>query len=249
MATTKGLDISAAQGNNVNFAAIKAAGYDFVILRAGYGSALTYPNQYDVTFENNYAKAKAAGLKVGAYWYTYAIDPTIMVNEAKAFIKALSGKKFEMPVYMDLEEQNQIKGGITDKLVEAFCSTVEQAGYYVGVYCSTYWYTNFVSSKVRERYACWIAEWGSKCNYKGTYGIWQTGTTKVNGSGTGDIDADICYVDYTTTIKSKGLNGYPKPTSNTTTTSNTSTATTAVKSINVTVIIDGKTYTGKLTTK
>lgn len=240
--TTKGLDLSAAQGYNVNFKAIKAAGYDFVILRAGYGSALTYPNQYDPTFEGNYTKAKAAGLKVGAYWYTYAIDPTIMVNEAKAFIKALKGKQFEMPVYMDIEEQNQFSSGKTDKLVEAFCSTMEQAGYYVGVYCSTYWYTNFVSANVRARYDCWIAEWGSKCNYKGTYGIWQTGTTRVTNSGTGDIDADICYVDYATTIKSKGLNGYPKPTT-------TTKPTTTKKSIDVTIIVDGKTYTGKLTEK
>ena len=66
--TAKGIDVSVHNGN-IDFQKVKAAGYDFVILRAGYGREIT---QKDSTFEKNYKNAKAAGLQVGAYWYSYA---------------------------------------------------------------------------------------------------------------------------------------------------------------------------------
>ena len=210
---TQGLDISVAQGYNVNFNAIKAAGYDFVILRAGLGSALKYPSQFDPTFESNYKKAKAAGLNVGAYWYTYCTTTAKANEEAAAFSKALSGKQFEMPVFMDVEEMSQFNTGKTNlsTVASAFCDYMEKSGYYAGIYCSTYWGTNFLTSEVREKYAYWDAEWGSKCTYKGAYGMWQNGTAYVSNSGTGAIDHDYCYVDYPSIIKEKGLNNYPKP--------------------------------------
>lgn len=213
MGATQGLDISAAQGYNVNFNKIKAAGYDYVILRAGYGSALKYPKQFDGTFESNYKKAKAAGLKVGAYWFTYCTSTAGAQEEAKAFVSALKGKQFEMPVYMDIEEATQFNTGKTNcsNMALAFCNYVEKAGYYVGIYCSTFWGNNYLTADVRNKYAYWVAEWGSKCNYTGAYGMWQNGTAYVSGSGTGAIDHDYCYVDYTSIIKNKGLNGFPKP--------------------------------------
>lgn len=214
MGATQGLDISYAQGANVNYSKIKAAGYDFVILRAGYGSAIKYPNQFDTTFESNYKKAKAAGLKVGAYWFTYCTTTTGAVDEAKSFVKALSGKQFEMPVYMDIEVDSQFKTGKANcsAMAKAFCEYMEKAGFFAGIYCSTFWGNSYLTDEVRARFAYWVAEWGTKCNYKGTYGMWQNGTAYVSGSGTGAIDHDYCYVDYTTIIKNKGLNGYAKPT-------------------------------------
>ena len=206
----KVLDISQAQGNNVDFRAIKKAGYKGVVLRAGYGSALKYPNQFDPTFNSNYTKAKQAGLYVGAYWYTYATSIAGMTEEAKAFEYALRGKQFELPVYMDIEEKAQFTNGITTALVKVFCNFMEHAGYFTGVYCSTYWYTNYVDYATRERYACWIADWSSKCSYKGSYGMWQKGTTTIPNSGTGKIDDNECYIDYFTIIKNKGLNGFRK---------------------------------------
>ena len=210
---SQGLDISVAQGKNVNFAAIKAAGYDFVILRAGYGSALKWPNQFDETFEANYRKAKAAGLSVGAYWFTYCVDTAGAVNEADAFLKALKGKQFDYPVYMDIEEKKQFNTGMDNctAMARTFCQRLEKNGYYSGLYCSTFWGTKYLSKEVRELFAYWDAEWGSKCNYAGAYGIWQDGIAYVKGSNTGGIDHDWGYVDYPSIIKAQGFNGYPKP--------------------------------------
>ena len=211
MGAVQGLDISAAQGNNVDFKKIRSAGYDFVILRAGYGSALKYPNQFDTTFENNYKKAKAAGLNVGAYWFTYCTTTSGAVDEAKAFIKALSGKQLEYPCYMDIEVTDQFNTGVTNcsAMAKAFCDELEKNGYYAGIYCSTFWGTKYLTKEVRERYAYWDAEWGSKCNYTGTYGVWQNGTAYVNGQA---IDHDYSYVDYPSIIKNAGRNNFPKPT-------------------------------------
>jgi hypothetical protein len=210
MATVQGLDLSYCQPN-VNFNQVKKDGYKFVILRAGYGHALTAPNQFDPTFNKHYTNAKAVGLGVGAYWYSYAVSADDARNEAKAFIKALSGKQLDYPVYFDIEERSQFDKGMSfcDSIIDAFCTEMKNAGYYAGVYCSTYWYSNFVSKTIRDKYPCWIAEYGSRCNYTGSYGIWQDGLTYL--SGTGNVDHDYCYVDYPTIIKNGGYNGYPKP--------------------------------------
>lgn len=216
MPTVQGLDISACQGPNVNFNAIKMAGYDFVILRVNEWNNVKKDVVKDSCFETFYARAKAAGLKVGAYYFTYANTIDYVAYEAKRCIEWLKGKQFEYPIWFDLERENQFAQGMSfcDNAVNTFCNALTKAGYYTGVYCSTFWYTKCVSKSVREKWPCWIAEWGSKCNYKSAYGMWQNGTAYVNNSGTGEIDHDYSYVDYESIIKSKGLNGFPKPSTN-----------------------------------
>lgn len=211
MATVQGLDISSCQ-TSVDFKKVKQAGYDYVILRINEWNRVTKDIMKDTKFEQYYKDAKAAGLKVGAYYFTYANTIDYVAYEAKTVINWLKGKQFEYPIYFDLEREEQFAQGKTfcDKAVTTFCDALEKAGYFAGVYCSTYWYTTCVSQSVRERYACWIAEWGSKCNYTGTYGAWQNGTATVPGIN-GGVDHDFCYVDYPSIIKSKGLNGFPKP--------------------------------------
>jgi GH25 family lysozyme M1 (1,4-beta-N-acetylmuramidase) len=206
----RGVDLGYYQPK-VNFEKLKDLGYKFVILRAGYGSALKYPNQYDPTFEDHYRNARAAGLDIGAYWYSYADSIDAAKDEAKAFIKALEGKLFEYPVYMDLEERSQFYRGkaFCDSIINAFCSELENAGYFAGVYCPVYWYTNFVSESVRNRYACWIAEYAPKCSYTGQYGIWQSGL--VTSRHIRRIGPNFCHIDYPSLIKASGRNGFPKP--------------------------------------
>lgn len=208
--SVQGLDIAQWQGANVNFNAIKAAGYDFVILRVN--DWRNGQNMIDTCFESNYKKAKAAGLHVGAYWFTFANTIDYAAYEARLCIEWTKGKEFDYPVFLDLERTEQFNKGraFCDKLVTTFCDTLKNAGYYVGVYCSTFWYTNYVSSSVREKYPCWIAEWSSRCTYKGSYVMWQNSTARVAGSGTGDIDHDFSYVDFPAIIKAGGYNGYKK---------------------------------------
>ena len=89
----RGIDVSVHNGN-VDWNRVKNSGIDFAILRAGYGKVVS---QKDKKFEDNYAFAKAAGIPVGAYWYSYAKTVDEARQEAETCITILRGKKFEYP--------------------------------------------------------------------------------------------------------------------------------------------------------
>lgn len=105
--STKGIDVSVWQGD-IDFAKVKANGIDFVIIRAGYGKLTSQKDKY---FEQNYSRAKAAGLHVGAYWYSYAQSADDAKKEAQTCISVLKGKQFDYPVYFDIEEKSQLNKG------------------------------------------------------------------------------------------------------------------------------------------
>lgn len=206
--TFKGIDVSQYQ-QGVDFKKVKASGVDFVIIRAGYGK---YANQKDPCFESHYKAAKAAGLKVGAYWFSYATTAAEAKAEATACLSVIKGKTFEYPIYFDLEERSQFAKGrsFCDSLVKTFCNALEHAGYWAGLYISRSPLQQYISASVAKRYALWVAEYGSRCNYGGTYGMWQYSSTgKVSGIS-GNVDMDICYVDYPAKIEAAGLNGFKK---------------------------------------
>lgn len=213
---SKGIDVSRWQGNNVDFNKVKKAGYDFVMLNAGYGS---YISQKDPTFENNYKKAKAAGLKVGAYWYSYATNSNSALTEAKTFLEAIKNKQFEMPIALDIEDscQTSLGSNTVGQIIKTFCDYCESKKYYIMLYSFTSFLNSYVPSTYKSKYCVWLAEFDkSKPTYKGQYGMWQY-TSKGSVSGvTGNCDCNYAYKDFTSIIKSSGLNGFTKS-SNTTT--------------------------------
>lgn len=215
-----GIDVSKWQGK-IDWAKVKAAGVQFALLRAGYGDTLSYPKQLDPTFEFNYKECKRVGIPVGVYWYSYATTPEMARQEARSCIAALKGKQFEYPIYYDVEEARIFATGKTNEIIKAFCDELEAAGYWVGIYIYRCAATQYLSEYTRERWAMAIAEYGSKLNYSGQYGIWQNSSTwKVSGIS-GNVDHDWCYVDYPKLIKERGKNGYPKPAQKVTVTKDT----------------------------
>lgn len=201
---TKGIDVSVYQ-SKVDYKKVKSAGIDFVIIRAGYGKMLS---QKDPMFENHYKAAKAAGLEVGAYWYSYATSAVEAKKEAQACLTVLQGKQFEYPIFYDIEEQRTFKSGETSDIASVFCSSLENAGYFAGIYMSRSPAITYLYESVRKRYALWLAEYGNKLNYDGMYGVWQYSSSGVINGVKGNVDLDYCYVDYPKAIKAKGLNGY-----------------------------------------
>ncbi len=206
----KGIDVSSWQGV-IDYKKVKAGGIDFVIIRAGFGREVS---QKDNCFEQNYSAAKAAGLDVGAYWYSYADSAEDAVREAKACMEVIKGKKFEYPIYFDLEEQSQFAKGksFCDSVIKAFCGELEKNGYLAGLYCSTYYLNNFVSNNVAGKYPLWVAQYNYRCTYTANkYGIWQYSSEgRINGVS-GNVDMDYCYTDYPSIVKNGGYNGYKKP--------------------------------------
>ena len=202
----KGIDVSKHNGV-IDFKAVKRAGIDFVIIRAGYGKALT---QIDPLFERNYKDAKKAGLKVGAYWYSYTDTVQGAILEAQTCINAIRGKLFDLPIYFDVEEKSQLQKGsqFVGDIISYFCDTLEKAGYFTGVYMSASHLKN-VPMRVLVKYAVWVAQWGKTCTYDLTrWGIWQYSNEGEIVGIQGKVDLDNMVIDYPTIIRNAKLNGY-----------------------------------------
>ncbi len=232
----KGIDVSVHNGS-INWQKVKNAGIQFAILRAGYGRELS---QKDARFEENYRNAKAVGIPVGAYWYSYAMSEDEARLEADVFLSVIKGKQFEMPVYFDLEEKKQFDLGKekVSAIMRAFLEKVEKAGYFVGLYGSASSLTTHTADDIKSRYTIWLAHWTEQTNYSGAYGIWQYSSEgKVNGIS-GNVDIDICYNDFPTIIKNKKLNGFGNE--------QISTPEPGGTTANVTVKIGNETYKGNL---
>lgn len=206
------VDVSHHNGD-VDFKAIKSAGIYGVIIRAGYGKLIS---QTDKRFEENYEKAKAAGLKVGAYWYSYAYGIAEAEQEAMTFLDVIRGKCFELPVYYDVEEKKhqQLGKAKVSAIIKTFCDTVEKAGYFVGVYSADSWFKDYIDDDVKRRYTCWVAHVENvKPKYIAKYDMWQYTWKAVfpNNSQNGKktpFDCSYLYKDFETIIKAKNLNGY-----------------------------------------
>lgn len=202
---TKGIDVSSWQGD-IDFKRVKKSGVKFVIIRAGFGTG-SAPDKY---FERSYKAAVDAGLHVGAYWYSYAESGGGALDEARACLNVIKGKRFDFPVFYDLEEQSQFARGsdFCGGLVRTFCGELEENDWYAGLYASRYPLQHYIPRDVSSRYAVWAAEYAPTLNYRGNYGVWQySATGEVDGIN-GAVDLDYCYVDYPKMIKAAGLNGY-----------------------------------------
>lgn len=206
---TSGIDVSQWQGV-IDWGKVKAAGVQFALIRAGYGDTLSYPRQIDTQYARNYSECKRLGIPVGVYFYCYAMNAAEAKREAECCLALLKGKQFEYPIYYDVEEYDLFKSSKTAEVCRAFVKILEDAGYWVGIY--TYRSAmGYFPTDIKDKKAFAIAEYGSKLNYSGQYGIWQNSSTwYVNGIN-GRVDHDFCYVDYPKLIKERGKNGYPKP--------------------------------------
>lgn len=189
----KGIDVSRWQGS-INFESVKSAGIDFVIIKAGGSDAGFYE---DPMFKINYTGAKAAGLKVGAYYYVgskfQGTDNGIA--DAKKFIRILGKRSFEYPVYVDIESTPQKeKVGTTDATI-SFCEYMENKNYFTGIYGSDVsTFHDRVQADRLSPYTWWVAGYGKEPSHN--YSVWQyTSSGAVNGIST-KVDRDISKTDF-----------------------------------------------------
>lgn len=212
MTKTNGIDISAHQ-NGLKLKNLE--GIDFAILRAGYtgwGTGVNYNK--DLCFEAWYEEAKAIGLPVGAYWYSCANTKEKGENEAKfMYENCLKGKKFEYPIYIDVEEtrhQTGKKRGVTDAII-GFCEYLENKGFYVGIYASDVsGFKDKMNISELKAYDKWVANWSSLPYYVNDYGMHQTTSNGSVSGWYGRLDLDVAYKDYPAIMKTNGLNGFKK---------------------------------------
>ena len=189
----KCIDVSTWQGS-IDFNKVKSAGYNYVIIRAGYGKE---KSQKDNMFETNYKKAKSAGLKVGAYWFSYAMSPSTATAEADAdaCLSCIKGKKFELPVYYDMEYQPAMSTSNSNytKMAVNFCNKLKSNGFKSGVYSSASVYDYLLNRTTLKNngISIWNAEWYTKPSI--TCDVWQySDNGRINGIST-NVDLDYIY--------------------------------------------------------
>ena len=186
------IDVSTWQGS-IDFDKVKKSGIDYVILRAGYGREL---DQIDNRFVENYEKAKAAGLKVGAYWFSYSESVDEAFKEAEACLYCLGGRKLDMPIYYDLEidsvMERMTKSEYTQMALN-FCSVIESAGYRPGVYSSVSVFQSKLdhSRFLRDGISVWNAHWSDKCTIE--CDVWQYSENGSVSGIYGDVDMNLVY--------------------------------------------------------
>ena len=203
------IDISSHNGN-VDFKKVISQRIDGVIIRAGYGKIIS---QKDKLFDVNYKNAKANNLNVGAYWYSYASDADEARLEALKFLDVIKNKTFELPLYLDIEENKQVKLGktICTKIAEAFCQTLENAGYFCGIYSFDSFFTTNLDKSIPQKYSLWIARTdGKKPQSYAVYDMWQYSWKEKIPEHTCDFDISKCYRNFPEIIKNAGLNGFKK---------------------------------------
>lgn len=202
-----GIDVSQYQGD-IDFEKVRdESSNKFVMMRAGFGREIS---QEDLKFRTNYARATAAGIPVGAYWYSYAPTPEIARLEAHVCAQVLGDRKFEYPIAFDIEEPSVLakKPEEIAAIIDAFCSEMEKMGYYVVVYCSSYYLNNRIPKWITSRYGVWVAHYNVEYpTYEGDYGMWQYGIGTSAGI-VGDVDVNYCYKDYEKIIKGCHRNGF-----------------------------------------
>ena len=184
------IDISYWQGN-VDFKKVKESGIEAVIIRAGYGRVAW---QEDSTFQQNYTNAKAVGLKVGAYWYSYADSVETAALEANACLEVLGDKTFDLPIYYDLEESKVTVLGMDTLTVmaETFCEEIRKAGYKPGVYANLNWFRNYLDyGELKNKYSIWLAQYNTE-NYLDC-DIWQNSSEGKIPGVNGNCDTNVIY--------------------------------------------------------
>lgn len=209
-ASSLGIDVSYFNGE-IDWNKVKAQGIDFAIIRVagrtwGSGTLFEDSNSYK-QMENGgeyLQQAKAAGLKVGVYVYSSAINTNEAVEEASLALNILNGTALDLPVYIDMEYSGDYPNGRADKLtaqqrfeiVEAFCTTVKNGGYTPGVYAGQYFFENgALNFSQVSKYNVWLASYtkDQKLPSLSGYNMWQfTSAGTVNGVS-GNVDLNVIF--------------------------------------------------------
>ena len=195
--TMLGIDVSKWNGS-IDWGKVKNSGVSFAIIRCGYRGSSTGVLVEDPTYKTNIKNAKAAGLKVGIYFYTQAVNEVEAVEEASMAISLAQGQGLSYPIFLDVEytsggRANNLDVNTRTNVVKAFCQTVANSGMSAGVYANKNWLTEKLNASALGSYRIWLAQYAATPTYSGRYQMWQyTSKGKVAGIAT-DVDMDISY--------------------------------------------------------
>lgn len=195
----KGIDVSSHQGN-IDWNLVAQDGVEFAIIRVGYrGYGSEGRLVVDEKFEDNIKGAKAAGIKVGVYFFSQAINETELLEEANLVLEQIAPYSIECPVVYDVEKtsaagrMNAISVEDRTHLTQLFCQTIENSGYKPMIYHNTEMGALLINIAELENYDKWYASYSDQMFYPYEYKIWQySDKGKIQGIST-DVDLNISF--------------------------------------------------------
>lgn len=205
------IDVSRYQGE-IDWAQVAAAGYKGAMLKTvSTNSRLSKRADglyIDPTFEANYRNARAAGLDVGVYYYTYATSEAMADAELALLRQAAYGKEFSLPVCVDVEE-NKLKPMSTLDLTNLTAYALEQVekmGFYAQLYTYTGYKYELDMARLSSRWDVWLADYTGKTpNVTFNYSAHQHTSKGAVPGITGNVDLNVTTLNYPKIIKTKGL--------------------------------------------
>ncbi|MCR5251757.1 MAG: hypothetical protein K6E50_14255 [Lachnospiraceae bacterium] len=197
-----GIDVSKWNGT-IDWNAVKAAGVNFAIIRCGYRGSSTGVLVEDPTFRYNIQNAQAAGIKVGLYFFTQAVNEVEAVEEASMCLSLASGYSVSYPIFIDTEftvgkngRADGIDRATRTAVCRAFVETIRNGGYAGGVYSSKSWLGPMVDIGSIGGAKVWLAHYTSKTDYAGHYDIWQHSSKGTISGIKGAVDLNWSYMGY-----------------------------------------------------
>lgn len=195
----KGIDVSKHQGE-IDWNLVAQDGVEFAFIRVGYrgyGSGKMVEDEY---FEDNIKGAIAAGIKVGVYFYSQAVNEEEILEEAAFVLEKIAPYRIECPVVFDVERVAGDEGRMNNISVEErtaltllFCQTIESSGYRSMIYHNTEMGVMLLNLEALEGYEKWFAAYSDIFYYPYEHKIWQYSQTgKVQGIN-GDVDLNISF--------------------------------------------------------
>jgi len=199
METRKGIDVSRFQGK-INWKKVAAEDIEFAYMRLGYRGYGSGKIVLDDTFEYNIEKAKSAGLDVGVYFFTEAVNEKEGIEEAEFVLENLGDYKVDLPIVIDVEEsassdsrtKNLTKEDRT-KAVIAFCERIKEAGHEVMIYGNTKSFMIMMDMEQLENYDKWFAYYKYPLRFPYKMKMWQyTSSGNIDGIE-GGTDINIMF--------------------------------------------------------
>ena len=202
-ARSVGIDVSF-YNEDIDWEAVAAQGVDFAIIRVG-GRAWRTGLLYDDSRTQEYLRgARAAGIKIGVYFYSTAINPYEAVEEASVALRTIGGIPLDFPIFIDMEYSGIYPNGRSDllsaservEIAVAFCETIRSSGYRAGVYAGQNYMKTAIYYGSISGYTIWLASYTADNhlpNFSYRYDIWQfTDRGRIDGIE-GDVDMDVIF--------------------------------------------------------
>lgn len=194
-----GIDVSKWNGN-ISWGDVKKSGAAYAIIRCGYRGSSTGALITDPKFAANISGAASAGLKVGVYFFTQAVNEAEAIEEASMVLSQISQYKISYPVFLDVEGSNgrgdAIDSGTRTAVCKAFCATIQNSGYTAGVYSNNTWLTGRMDAGALSSYKIWLAQYAAAPTYSGRYNMWQYTSKGTVAGVSGKVDLNLSYLGY-----------------------------------------------------